>query len=150
MKHAMNSKKELPFIIKDRWQGRQGDLLFVRVADKLRKDGRIQIDSALPPFRSGASTPERQTGGDLVLAVGEKTGHAHVVAADHIELGDDIGPAGVWGKWLVAESDTEVRHDEHRSLPLPKGVYLMLRQREFDYDAHDQMQSRAASRRRID
>ncbi len=73
-----------------------------------------------------------QAGGRLVLAVGEKTGHSHTIISEKANL------------WTVKEDDQTVNylevlepvtivHDEHKALPIPKGIYRIGHVKEFDY-----------------
>jgi hypothetical protein len=139
--------------VKGLWQGRQGDLLFVRVADGLRKDGRFAFDGNLPQFLFANEQTVVEAGGEIVLAEGEKTGHKHVVTSGPAELGVKLPnpPDGVRNNasWLRISESTEVRHDEHPPLPLEPGIYMMVRQREFDYEQYETL-SRARSQTRFD
>ena len=64
----------------------------------------------------------------MVLARGEASGHAHVVAnSDEVEayrLAD--------GTLLVlSERGLRIEHEEHEALELPGGAYRVVRQREY-------------------
>lgn len=92
---------------------RQGDVLVMQTPS---------IPNHLPPV-------PRDTG-RLVLAYGEVTGHAHVVhgpaelfaAADIAELDD---------RFLRVEEAAELVHDEHSTITLPPGNYIIRQQREY-------------------
>ena len=91
---------------------RQGDVLLVRVAD--------------PPVDV---RPLPREAGRLVLAHGEVTGHAHVVADPEAELvtreqADELYLM-VYGEQALLE------HDEHDAIPLAEGCYRVIRQREY-------------------
>jgi hypothetical protein len=96
---------------------RQGDVLLVHTDD---------LPSAMddvPPERRGSRL-------EYVLAHGEATGHAHAMVADdrialrrHPERGMFLIVQG----WSV-----ELRHEEHRPLPVPRGNYRIVRQRTYD------------------
>jgi len=65
-----------------------------------------------------------------VIALGEKTGHAHVLE----------GPGDLYGygnrpSRLHAFGDVKIRHDEHGDVDLPAGQYQIVRQKTFDYEA---------------
>lgn len=73
-----------------------------------------------------------QAGGRIVLAVGEKTGHTHAIVSEKANL------------WTIKEDDATVNylevlepvtlvHDEHKALPIPKGIYRIGHVKEFDY-----------------
>ncbi|MFJ5946575.1 hypothetical protein [Streptomyces noursei] len=96
---------------------RQGDVLIVPVAE-----------GALPEHVRGLADEPRDARGRMVLALGEVTGHAHAV----------VGPgalrwvSGAWGPMLLHVPDGgRVVHEEHAAIPLPKGWYRVVRQREY-------------------
>jgi hypothetical protein len=66
---------------------------------------------------------------DLILAMGELTGHAHRVEADEAaelyEFGDLLFLHVIGGPASVV-------HEEHNLIRLPPGVYRVWRQREYD------------------
>ena len=83
---------------------RQGDILFVKV-DKLPGNKRKQVKNG-------------------VVALGEATGHAHRVRDGHVwDFEPDL--------FVEAEVATKVVHEEHNTIPLPKGIYKVVRQREY-------------------
>jgi hypothetical protein len=92
---------------------RQGDVLLVP-AERLPEHAR-----SLP----------RDARGRLVLALGEVTGHAHAVAAPDAELLDDTGPVG--GRFLRIVTEAQLTHEEHAAIPLPPGLYRVVRQHEY-------------------
>ena len=60
------------------------------------------------------------------LAFGEKTGHAH-----RIDIGDLFETKD--GKlYLRAKKLTKVSHEEHKSSPIPQGVYLVTQKRQYN------------------
>lgn len=74
-------------------------------------------------------TPEaRDPRGRLVLALGEVTGHAHAVTGpgDLYRSADSAAPA-----FLHVPSGRRVVHEEHGAIPLPRGWYRVVRQREY-------------------
>jgi len=83
---------------------RQGDILFVRVNKKPDKVVKAK---------------------DNVVAHGEATGHSHRVMNGDLWT-DEFGA-------LVVESDGDaaIIHDEHPRLDLPKGLFQVVRQREY-------------------
>lgn len=87
-----------------------------------------QGDVLLVPVRSipkGAKV--QRTTGQIVLAHGEVTGHAHTVDARMAKVSLDEG--GVM--FLTVEELTEVRHQEHAPVTLSPGTYKVVRQREY-------------------
>ncbi len=89
---------------------RQGDVLLVRI-------------EAIP---LGA----KQCLGPVVLAEGEVTGHAHQIPSG----------AQLWQleetRFVLAEHEVEMTHQEHSSIQLLPGVYEVRRQREYDLRAN--------------
>lgn len=64
---------------------------------------------------------------DEILAYGEVTGHKHRL----------MGSVQVFGKigeqqFADIEEETELVHEEHDTLKIPKGKYQVIQQREFD------------------
>lgn len=103
----------------------QGDILFVEV-DKLPTD----------------MVPEATK----VVARGEKTGHAHVIDG----MGQLYLQRNFNGmpnqRFLTADEDISIRHEEHGAAELPKGVYEIKEQRIHDYEA---VAKRLAAERRV-
>lgn len=68
------------------------------------------------------------TGDDrVVVAYGEATGHAHVLAADDVELFQHRRDQFV----RVGSGGAELVHDEHETITLPEGDYRIVLQREY-------------------
>jgi len=89
---------------------RQGDILFIREEDDVITDETAR--------------------GQLEIAKGEATGHAHVLEAPEILFNS-------WGRDWVTGVKLPVggvlRHDEHAPIELPGGFYSIRRQREYSY-----------------
>lgn len=91
-------------------QYRQGDVLIVRVDE---------LPAGIKPIK-----------GEIILAHGEATGHAHRVknrCAKFFAFGDR--------RFLTATKTVRVVHDEHDPLELPAGTYQVIRQREYSPEA---------------
>ena len=88
---------------------RQGDLLFIR------QDNRPEI-----------ALVARQS--DVIVA-GEATGHAHRLQAGTILE----APNGTL--YLDVTHSTQVVHEEHGPITLDRGLWLVVRQREYSPDA---------------
>ena len=92
---------------------RQGDLLFIR-ADEVPKGARRRRSN--------------------VILEGEATGHSH-----RVENGGFLYEIPRWsweqnedGLFLdVVEPESNIIHEEHGTITLPKGVFQVVRQREF-------------------
>jgi hypothetical protein len=96
---------------------RQGDVLIMPIEE-----------SALPPHLDDAPREPRDARGRLVLALGEVTGHAHAVLGP----GQLLSPDGPTAPMLLQLPDGgRVVHEEHAAIPLPKGWYRIVRQREY-------------------
>lgn len=107
---------------------RQGDVLLIQVAE-------------LPKRNMKDITPIDR----IVLAHGEVTGHAHAIypeVTEHVirkRLKDGDKPilkARLWDhgaeRFLQVVEKTSLKHEEHGEIPLDKGVYRVVRQREYD------------------
>lgn len=81
---------------------RQGDLLFIRVAE-------------LPKDAEKASK---------TLAIGEATGHKHRATGMLQVFKQPLGPTFLKGPGQIV-------HEEHAIIDIPEGVYEMRRQREY-------------------
>ena len=92
---------------------RQGDVLLVPV-------------EALPE----EAIPRRHSGGRLVLARGEATGHAHAIAEPGCEL---LVMPGSGKRFLsvISAGGVTLAHEEHDPIAVTAGVYEVRRQREY-------------------
>ncbi len=89
---------------------RQGDVL-LRKVDKKIKDA-------------------QSVGLEYVVALGEKTGHKHVLTSK-----GDIKVSGVFGEQLnlILSEDATLTHDEHGPITLDAGTYEVVAERELDH-----------------
>lgn len=96
---------------KDENQIRQGDILL--------RDVCIEKEEKLEGSKSGR--------GRKVLAYGETTGHSHMLDGnvEYYDNGNSFLIASVRGS-------AELVHEEHGIIEVPKGDYLVIRQRELD------------------
>ena len=100
-------------------QRQQGDVVYVRV-DQMPAGGRV-----LTPGPRG-----------YVVAEGEATGHAHVLATEAVLEMRDVD-----GILYARISDpTALVHDEHHANPTEPGVYAFGRVREWDHFAEEARQ----------
>lgn len=105
---------------------RQGDVLLIATskvpagAVKVPRDRRVK-GSAI---------------GCIVLAYGEVTGHAHAIAHSQAvllsmpQVAKDGNPDAV-DRWLRLPRPAKLRHEEHETIELPAGDYIVRRQREY-------------------
>ena len=69
----------------------------------------------------------------LVLAEGKVTGHKHEITKGEADLYEDNGTL-----YLRVKSDTaELTHQEHNTIVLPKGDYMVRKVREYDHFAEE-------------
>ena len=80
---------------------RQGDLFFTQTTSK---EGRLD--------RSG------------VILRGESTGHSHKLTSGKLYRSKE-------SMFVVSDGKTKVVHEEHNSISLGKGIWLVRRQREY-------------------
>jgi hypothetical protein len=98
---------------------RQGDVLL------------LGIDS-IPPGVTPVPIAQHRGRRCLMLARGERTGHAHALPPDpaiglfYGEHGGTVGFLDVRGGGI------RLRHEEHRSLPIGPGSYRVIMQRQYD------------------
>ena len=65
----------------------------------------------------------------MVLALGEATGHAHVVTGERVSM---LCPPDEPDKlYLLIEGYGRLGHEEHGAIPLGQGAYRIVRQREY-------------------
>lgn len=93
---------------------RQGDILILATT---------QATTNLPEV-------SRDSLGRLVLAEGEVTGHAHAIADPDCAL---YGRSELEDRFLqvLAEGGVSLTHDEHDTITIPPGSYVVRRQREW-------------------
>lgn len=96
---------------------RQGDVLIVPVPDETASEA-----------VAGLRAEPRDPRGRMVLALGEVTGHAHAVVGPG-DLYREDGPFAP--AFLHVPSGGRVVHEEHAAIPLPRGWYRVVRQREY-------------------
>jgi len=97
-------------------QYRQGDVLIERV-----------VESSL----SGTDIPRES--GRIVLAHGEATGHAHAIADDNAMFFEV--PERKERFLRVLKGGVALKHEEHREVKIPAGLYRVTRQREYSPEA---------------
>ena len=93
---------------------RQGDVLLVRIGD-------------LPADAAPCTVP-----GDVVLAYGEVTGHAHRLDPTTVK---PFAKGGSWSptaeRFIQAMEGAQLTHEEHATIALPPGNYRVVQQREY-------------------
>ncbi len=96
-------------------QIQHGDVLFKRIP---------RLPSGLKPFS--------RHDGKLIVAEGEATGHNHVIESDKATLWT-LEKDGETQLYLEAIEPVIITHEEHKALPIPKGIYEIGRVKEYDY-----------------
>ena len=92
---------------------RQGDVLVIPV-------------QRLP----GGLEPVAREGGRVILAHGEVTGHAHAIKDKHAALFRDPKLAAIF-MHVSGDAPVALEHDEHDTIQIPPGDFLVVRQREY-------------------
>ncbi len=70
--------------------------------------------------------------GSFVLAEGETTGHKHTISVN--DMTDMVVKKLADGSILLTlKTDGVLTHEEHKTLPIKKGTYKVVREREYDY-----------------
>lgn len=94
---------------------RQGDILFIPATRDIPTEHRLAA-----------------TGGHVILARGEATGHHHAVLdAPGVEVYGDTAEAA--DRYIRAASPATVVHNTHGTLTLPAGDWIVRRKREHVY-----------------
>lgn len=94
---------------------RQGDVLIRSVA-------------ALP----SNVKPEKPDAGRVVLAYGEVTGHAHAIDVAEAESFTMADAGGIVRRFLrVFDRGAKLKHEEHKTVEIPPGVFEIVQQREY-------------------
>lgn len=105
-------------------QHRQGDLLFVKDYSDHKDFIQGRMTARASRYRKD---PVETQDGKLVLARGEKTGHAHVLDASATESALTLAENEMF---IRVTSDVEVTHEEHAPVKLTPGDWSVLLQRE--------------------
>ena len=66
-----------------------------------------------------------------VLAEGEATGHTHRLVGQ-AQILEHQAADGTVEKFVDAKQDSQLVHQEHNTIDIPKGVYRVVQEREFD------------------
>jgi len=65
----------------------------------------------------------------FILALGEATGHRHVITAPRLEILQDTN-----GKYFISlKEKADLSHEEHKTITLLPGIYEMNNEREMDW-----------------
>ena len=91
-----------------------------------------QGDVLLVPCGAIPSSAHEETAEDgrVVLAHGERTGHAHIMPADRVAYFRDDGNGQAFLR-VGSEDPVALTHEEHAPLTVQPGTYRILLQREY-------------------
>lgn len=96
---------------------RQGDVLIERIG----------------PMPANLVKVDREAG-KIILAHGEVTGHAHAITDRHADLFTaEDRPAVTYLE--IRDAMASLQHEEHSTINLPPGNYVVTRQREYSPEA---------------
>jgi len=108
-------------------------LLFTAILDEAGSDGGAPMHTPKDMYRQGdvllrkiGRLPAGLVAKDRTLARGEATGHSHTLNAGEVFVD------GGGQQFVQLAAPTVLAHQEHAPLTLPKGVYEVVLQREFD------------------
>lgn len=89
-------------------------------------------DVLLIPVKSLPKNFKKQK--DTVVAYGEATGHNHAIMPTKEEFAEKITVYlnDLAEKYVVVETDAIIKHQEHKTLKVDKGVYKVVIERERD------------------
>jgi hypothetical protein len=75
--------------------------------------------------------PIDRVNGRIILAEGEVTGHHHAIADDAATLFCSADLSEMADRFLQVDAEVAIRHEEHDTVTLPAGGYILRRQREY-------------------
>lgn len=104
------------------------------------RQGDVLVMAAPKELNVGGVLP-RDNRGRVILAAGEVTGHHHAIADKECELRTIEGTDDRFLR-IMAASGVDLVHEEHSTITLPPGDYVVRIQRE--YTAKDMAPIRAA------
>jgi hypothetical protein len=103
---------------KQRLPVRQGDIVLIPITKR-------QIPK-------GLATVDRDNRGRIVLAEGETTGHAHAILENPATLFRQADLDEMADRFLAVEKEgVELVHEEHGTIKLDKGNYIVRHKREY-------------------
>jgi len=101
---------------------RHGDLIFKQLTELPQNLKKLTLDE-----------------NKFVLALGEVTGHKHVMTAEQEEDMQIFQDAQ--GHYILeVKRPTKLSHEEHVTLTFQPGIYIMENEREHDYFKHEERQ----------
>lgn len=91
-----------------------------------------QGDIPFFPYTGKVTGTKAKHTGSVVLALGEKTGHKHVISV--IDHNDMQAWKQLEGGWIITlKSEGTVTHNQHGTIVVAPGTYRVGQEREYDY-----------------
>jgi hypothetical protein len=91
-----------------------------------------QGDILFTPFNGEIKGKKVKHNGSIVLALGEKTGHKHVI--ETINHDDMEAWRTIDGEFVITlKTEAQVHHNQHGTITLPAGTYVTGKEREYDW-----------------
>lgn len=88
-------------------------------------------DVNLAPFTGEIKGQEIKHKGQMILALGEVTGHAHRLTVKNPEDMEIFET--VYGRIIRLKSEGILSHEEHKSITVPVGDYVQKMEQEMDW-----------------
>jgi hypothetical protein len=86
-------------------------------------------DVIVEKFKGSFEGKEVTHNGSFVLAYGETTGHKHLLTCERMMIKQDIN-----GRYFLhLETEGRLSHEEHKTLTIPAGDYLVGAEQEMDW-----------------
>ena len=96
------------------------------------KNFKFQGDLPFFPFNGEIKGTKAKHNGSIVLALGEKTGHKHVISV--IDPTDMQAWEQLEGGWIITlKTEGQLTHNQHGTLTIAPGTYRVGQEREHDY-----------------
>lgn len=93
-----------------------------------------QGDIPFFPFNGEIKGQQTKHNGSVVLALGEKTGHKHVITVENPS--DMQAWKRLGGGWIITlKAMATLTHNQHGALTIAPGTYRIGQEREHDYFA---------------
>lgn len=96
----------------------------------MARQGDVLVFTADAPEALAAYRRVRRVAGRVILAEGEATGHAHAIADRGCVLYEEPGLEDRFLQ-VLADGGVDLVHEEHQTIHLPPGDYVVRRQREY-------------------
>ena len=91
-----------------------------------------QGDIPFAPFSGMITGILQKHNGSVVLALGEKTGHKHVIST--VNPNDLQAWKQLEGGWIITlKTEGTLVHNQHGTLTIEPGTYRVSQEREYDY-----------------